>query len=179
MSAIGLYWSLCTRRARLRTPVDDREDLRLGAVADGERRLPGLDAIGGEVLEPELTECGQQVRSDDRAVVNDRGGLAVEVELDVAQVLVTGVGERGAGANHARQRSRARVREDVLKPGLGGALRVVAGRRPAALGPGGTDRLLDLAAVRQAVLRAPGRASFALVPKDVARDRRHHDALAI
>ena len=120
--------------------VEDREDLGLRSVADRQGRLPRLDALGREVLEAQGAESGQQVRPDDRAVVDDRGGLAVEVELDVAQVLVAGVGERGAGADHAGERSRARLREDVVEPGLRRALRVVASRWAAALGPRRADR---------------------------------------
>lgn len=152
----------------LQDAVEDREDLGLRAVADRERRLPGFDAIRGEILDAERAERRQEVRPDDGAVVDDPGRLAVEVELDVAQVLITGVGHRGAGSDHPRQRSRARLREDVVEPGLRGALRVVAGRRPSALGPCRADGLLDLTPVRQAVLGSPRGAPEAFEAVDVS-----------
>jgi hypothetical protein len=52
--------------------------------------------------------------------------------------------ERHAGPAHARRRAAAGLVEHVAQPGLGGALREVSGRRPAAVGPGGAELLLDL-----------------------------------
>src|SRR6185312_3737050 len=113
------------------------------------------------------------MRLNDRAVVRERRRLAIEVELDVAQVLVARIRERHTGADHPRQRPGVCLGEDVSQPRLRGALREAAGRRAAALGPGWADGAIDLAPVRQAVLRAPDRATRAVEAIDVAGDRRH------
>jgi hypothetical protein len=86
----------------------------------------------------------------------------------VAQVLVGGVRERSAGPHHPGQRAALRLVEHVPQPGLGRALGEVALGRPAALGPHLPDRALDLAAIRQSVLRAPHGAALALDAKDVS-----------
>ena len=155
--------------------VELGQQLVLGAVAHPQRGLPGLDPLGGDVLEPQVAERRHEVRADAGAVLDQRRGLAVEVVLHVAQPLLARLGERHAGAHHPRQRAGARLVEHVAQPRLGGALRVVAGRRAAALRPGGPDRLLDLAPVGQPVLGAPHRAALALAAVDVAGDGRHHD----
>ena len=153
--------------------VEHGEDLELGAVvhpaAGGQAGGPALDALGRDVLEAARPEGGEQVGVDDRVVVAHGRRLARAVVLDPAQVLGSGVGERRAGADHARQRAAARLVEDVAQPRLGGALRVVARRRAPARRPRRADPLLDLAAVGQPVLRVPDVAAVAGAAVDVAR----------
>ena len=101
--------------------VEDRQGLRLD-------RLPTRSS-------PSRLRCGQRSGPRvaatrmparrwariDRAVVDHRRRLAVEVVLDVAQVLGAGVSERDAGPDHPRQRPGARLVEDVAQPRLGRA----------------------------------------------------------
>lgn len=89
--------------------VQDREQLDLGPVAHPQGALPRLDALRGHVLEPQRAEGRQQVRPDDRAVVAERRRLAVQIVLDVPQVLVAGIGEGDAGTHHSRQDAGARL----------------------------------------------------------------------
>src|SRR5262249_37949019 len=97
----------------------------------------------------------------------ERRRLAVEVVLDVAQVLGARIGEGHAGADHARQHASAGLVRRLAQPCLGAALREVAGPRATALRPDGTDRLLDLAPGGQAVLRSPHGPACSVVPEDV------------
>jgi hypothetical protein len=93
-----------------------------------------------------------------------RRGLDGPVVLDVAQELGCSVGERRAGPHEAGQGASPRLVEHAAQPVLGGALREVAGGRPAAFCPRRPDALLDLPTVRQAVLGVPGRAPHAIAP---------------
>jgi hypothetical protein len=152
--------------------VENGEDLELRAVvhppADGEAGGPALDSLGRDVLESHLSEGGKEVGVEDRVVVAHRGRFAGAVVLDPAQVLGRRVGEGGAGADHAGQRAAARLVEQVAQPRLGGALREVAGRRATARRPRRPDALLDLAAVREPVLRVPDVAALRRAPVHVA-----------
>ena len=89
--------------------------------------------------------------------------------LYVAKPLRSGerVVEASAGADGARQRAAARLVERLTQPVLGLALRVVAGRWTAALGPRRPDLLLRLVAVREPVLRVPDGSALALDAEDV------------
>jgi hypothetical protein len=100
--------------------------------ADGQAGGPPLDALGRDVLEPLISEGGEEVGLDDRPVVAHGGRLAGAVVLDPSHVLGGGVGEGHTGAHHAGQRSAARLIEQVAHPALGRALRVVAGGRASA-----------------------------------------------
>jgi hypothetical protein len=130
-----------------------------------------LDLLRRDVLDAHGAEGGDDVRRDDRAVVGQRRGLDGAVVLDVAQELGRGVCEGRAGLHEAGERASPRLVEHISQPGLGGAPGVVAGGRAPALGPGRADPLLDLPAVRQAVLRVPRRAPRSVAPVDVARRR--------
>ncbi len=131
-------------------------------LASCERRLERLDRADADVLEPGLPERWQEVDADDRAVVLDRGGLAAAVLGDVAEVLGAGVGERRTAADQPRERAPAGLVECRAEPVLGEPLGEVAGRRPTAPGPNGTEPPLHLPPVRQPVLRVPLVSALAL-----------------
>ncbi|HEY6886746.1 MAG TPA: hypothetical protein VI300_03170 [Solirubrobacter sp.] len=136
--------------------------------------LPRLDLVSGDVLKPKRAERGQQVRPNHRPVIGERRRLAVEVVLDVAQVLAGRVGERHARPHHPRQDAGPRLLENLSQPRLRGSFREVAGARSAALRPCRTDGFVDLAPVRQSVLRPPDRAARSFVAIDVTGNRLPH-----
>ena len=157
----------------LHDAVEDRDRLLSRAV----RHLavwvyllggPAFDSVRSEVFETDGAEVWKHVVTEDGVVVAQRGGLALAVLLDVAEVFVAGVGNRGAGADHPRQGAGGGFDQCLPQPGFGGALGEVAGCWPAAGRPGRTERLLYLAAVGQAVLGSPDRTALALEAEDVA-----------
>jgi len=157
----------------LRAPehaVQDDEPFVLRACCQprAERRAPRLDRRRRDVLDALLAEPWDEMRLDDRAVVAQCRRLAVALVGGVAQELGGRIGERRPRPHHPRQRSAPRLIEDAAQPGLGQPLGDVAGRWAPALGPGGTDLLLHLAAVGQAVLRVPHRSASPIEAKDVA-----------
>jgi hypothetical protein len=134
---------------------------------------PALDALGRQLFERDVAEVRQDVVAEGRGVVAERGWLPLAVLLDVAQVLGAGVGDGGAGAHHARQRSGGRLGEDAAEPRFGGALRPITRGRATSRGPRRPDRPLHLAAVGQPVLGSPDRPALALEADDVTRDGAH------
>src|SRR5581483_10372507 len=96
------------------------------------------------------------MHADDRAVVLDRRRLAAAILVDVAQELSGGVGERRVGADHPRERASANLVQRPIQPSLGGSLGEETSRRAPAVGPGGTELFLHLAAIRETVFRVPG-----------------------
>lgn len=73
--------------------------------------------------------------------------------------------------NHPGQGPAPRLSEQIPEPGLGGALRIPADWRAAALAPRRPDLLLDLTLVGQPVLRVPDRPARALDLEDVTSGR--------
>jgi hypothetical protein len=151
--------------------VQHSEGLDPRALRSIDRPKPCLDVLGRDVLDPPRPERRQQVRARDRVVRRHGRRLAPTVVLDVAQELGRRVGERRPGPDEPRQRPPARLGERVLEPGLGLALGQMAGRRPPALGPRRSELLLDLASVRQAVLRVPDGSAGAIDSEDVPAQR--------
>ncbi len=172
-SVTGLRGSFQTRRARFMTPWSTvrilsfvRLFIRPPAVRPAAQRSTPSVVMSSRRI---VAEGGEEVRLDDRVVVAHGRRLAGAVVLDPAQVLGRRVGERRAGADHPGQRAAARLVEQVAQPRLGRALRVEAGGRAPARRPRRPDALLDLAAVRQPVLRVPGVRSRAGQAVHVAR----------
>jgi hypothetical protein len=155
-------------------PVEHREELDLGPVARSERALPGLDPIRGHVLKAQRPERGQQVRANHRPVIAERRRLAVQVVLDVAEVLGAGAREGHTGTNHSGQHAGTRLVEHLAQPRLSAALREVSRARSAPLGPDRSDRLMDLAPIGQPILGSPHRTSRAFVAVDVSGDGLSH-----
>ena len=124
--------------------VEHDEELVLRCVARARSAARQRSIVAGViVLERHRSpKAGSRCASMIRAVVAQRRRLAAAVVLGVAQELGGSVGERGAGADHARERAAARLVEVVAQPVLGQTLGEVAGGRPAALGPGRADLLL-------------------------------------
>jgi hypothetical protein len=127
-------------RARRQRPIAPTPPRYLGE--------PRLDRDGRDVLEATLTERRQQMRLQDRLVVEQRRAFAPSVMLDVAEVLGGGIGNRRAGPDHPWQRAAPRLAENVCQPGLGALAGIEPGRRPPPPRPRGTDPLAYLAAVR-------------------------------
>jgi hypothetical protein len=125
----------------LHDAVEDRDGLLARAVRHLAVQVdpvggPALDAIGRQVLKVDGAEVREDVVAEDRVVVAERGGLPLAVLLDVAEVFVAGVADRGSGADHAGERSGGGFDGRLAEPGLGRALGEVASRRAAAVGPG-------------------------------------------
>jgi hypothetical protein len=139
---------------------EDRHDLDLRPVAHLQPALPGLAVCLRDVLDQDVGEVGQQVCAQDRAVVAQRGGLALAVDLQPVQVLLAGIGEAHARADHAGQRPGAGLVEHAVQPALSLA------PAHAADGP---DAALDLAPVGQAVLGVPDLSARAVAQEDEAR----------
>ena len=176
-SATGFVGQPVELAGSLHDAVEDGDRLLARAVREPAVRVdlvrrPALDALGREVLEQDRRRgaggrgCGRSSRS--RA----------------ASTACAGGPARCSGGTRRRRRRPSRrcgpcpgsvpaaaSASDAAQPGLGGALREVARRRTASRGPGRAERLLDLAAVGQAVLRSPDRAALALEAEDVAGDR--------
>jgi hypothetical protein len=152
--------------------VEDRDDLLSDSIDEDairmERRRPPLHLVGREVLEEHGAESWADVVAEHRVVVAERGGRPLAVSLEVAEVFVERLVDRDARSDHSGKAAFSSLDEDLAKPRLCRALREVAGRWAATVSPGWADRLLDLAAVGQAVLGSPDRAALALDSEDVA-----------
>jgi hypothetical protein len=108
--------------------VQHRKSQPARRVGPFHRCQPALDHGRRYRLERPPAGGWQELRTDERAVTGDCGRLALTVVLDVAQPLGRGVGEGGAGLNLPWQRPPPRVIQQFAQPGLGSALREVAGR---------------------------------------------------
>jgi hypothetical protein len=137
-------------------------------AAGAEVGAPVLAVGDGDVLDRHVREGRQQVRPHDRAVVAQLRRPALALVQQPVEIVLARLGEGHAGADHSGKRAAAGLREDAAEPLLGGAAGQRAGRRAAAAGVRGADALLDLAAVGQAVLRVPDRATLAVAEEDMA-----------
>src|SRR5690242_7925057 len=159
--------------------VEDRDRLLSRPVGHhalwvGLVRVPTFDSFGREVLEADVGEMREDVVAEDRVVIAERRRLSLAVSLDVAEVLGAGVRDRRSRADQPGQRAGGGPGERSAEPGLGDAPGPIARGRTTTSCPSRAERLLDLAAVRQAVLRSPDRAALALVARDVSGDRLAH-----
>ncbi len=140
------------------------------AVRPGDRRLPALEQLRRDVLEPELAQ-GADDQARRRAVVGERRRLAVAVVLSPPQPLGRRIRDRGSRLHHPRQLAAASLDEQIVQPCLGRALREPPSSRAAAAGPRRPDPALDLAPIGQPVLGVPLWSAPAIDAEDVAGDR--------
>jgi hypothetical protein len=85
----------------LEDPVEQREHLDPRSVREGRGELtpPAFDLCRREILDRYVPERRQEMSAHDRAVVAQRGRLALAVDLEPRQVLLGCLGERHAGAH--------------------------------------------------------------------------------
>jgi hypothetical protein len=155
----------------LEDAVEDRK--LLVGVAPGEPigkplRAAALDHRGRDCLQAQIAERGQQVRSQRRAVIDDRRRLQRALAFAVAQTLLRRILERDPGARLARVAG-SRLDEDLFKSLLGLALAQVADRRLALARPV-VSKLLSVLAVGVAPPRIPSARAGSLAEIDIASD---------